>query len=103
MIKDELVKQIADRQEISNVLRKYCRAVDWIDPECSYSIWNEGATADDGPYSFQGTGRGFIDLRGHAAPAHDPPYPPGDKHLDRARRRYGRERGLRLCAMTACD
>lgn len=56
-----LLQQVADRQAITDVIYRYCRAVDRIDPELGYSIWNEDAVADYGAI-YQGDGRGVIDL-----------------------------------------
>jgi SnoaL-like domain len=57
----ELLRQVADRQEITQQVYLYCRSMDRIDHEIGYGIWNEGAIADYGPNVYQGTGRGFID------------------------------------------
>ena len=51
----------ADRQEISDLIYRYCRSMDRMDHEQGYAIWHEDGTADYGPDVFQGTGRGFID------------------------------------------
>jgi hypothetical protein len=57
----KLLRATADRQAITDVIYRYCRAVDRIDPELGYSIWNEDAIADYGSI-YQGSGRGVIDL-----------------------------------------
>jgi hypothetical protein len=54
------LQQVSDRQEITDQIYRYCRAMDRIDHELGYSIWHEGGIADYG-HNFQGTGRGFID------------------------------------------
>ena len=51
----------ADRQEIADLIYRYCRAMDRMDHEQGYAIWHEDGTADYGPDIFQGTGHGFID------------------------------------------
>ena len=56
------LKALADRQAITEVIYRYCRAMDRIDPELGYTIWHDGATADYGEEVFQGSGRGFIDF-----------------------------------------
>jgi hypothetical protein len=56
-----LLQTVADRQAITEVIYRYCRAVDRIDPELGYSIWNDDAVADYGAV-YQGSGRGVIDL-----------------------------------------
>lgn len=52
---------LADRQAITDLIYRYCRAMDRIDHELGYAIWHEDGTADYGPDVFQGTGRAFID------------------------------------------
>ena len=54
------LQQVSDRQEITDQIYRYCRAMDRIDHQLGYSIWHEGGTADYG-HNFLGTGRGFID------------------------------------------
>jgi hypothetical protein len=56
----ETLQAVADRQAITELLYRYCRAMDRIDAELGYTIWHEGATADYDGY-YKGTGRGFID------------------------------------------
>jgi len=51
----------ADRQEITDLIYRYCRSMDRMDHEQGYAIWHEDGTADYGPDVFQGSGRGFID------------------------------------------
>lgn len=58
----QLVRQIADRQEITGLIYRYCRAVDRIDHELGYSVWHEDGLADYGADVFQGRGRDFIDF-----------------------------------------
>lgn len=66
MSDSETVRALADRQAITDLIYRYCRAVDRIDVELGYSIWHEGATADYGAELYQGDGRGLIDyICGH--------------------------------------
>jgi hypothetical protein len=54
------LQALADRLAITDLLHRYCRAMDRIDDELGYSIWHEDGLAEyEGFYS--GTGRGFID------------------------------------------
>jgi hypothetical protein len=55
------VRELRDRQQITEAVHTYCRAVDRIDRELGYSIWNEGATVDYGEHIFVGDARGLID------------------------------------------
>ncbi len=55
------LQDLIDKQEITEALYTYCRAVDRVDRELGYSIWNEGAEVDYGPTIFVGTARGVID------------------------------------------
>jgi hypothetical protein len=58
---NDLLRQVADRQAITDLIYRYCRAMDRIDAELGYSIWHEDGLADYGEAIFQGTGRGFVD------------------------------------------
>ena len=49
-----------DREAITDLIYRYCRAMDRIDHALGYSIWHEDGTADYG-HNYQGSGRGFID------------------------------------------
>ena len=55
------IREVRDRQQIAEALYTYCRAVDRIDRELGYSIWNEGAQVDYGEHIFIGDARGLID------------------------------------------
>ena len=57
---DELREAIS-RQQITQLLYRYCRAVDRIDEELGYTIWHDDAEADYGRI-YRGSGRGFIDF-----------------------------------------
>jgi hypothetical protein len=52
----------SDRQAITDLIYRYCRAVDRIDAELGYSIWHEDAVADYRDGIYQGSGKGFIDF-----------------------------------------
>lgn len=54
------LKQLIDRQAITDQVYSYCRAVDRIDQELGYSIWHEGGTAHYDPL-YKGSGRGCVD------------------------------------------
>jgi hypothetical protein len=56
-----MLQSLADRQAISELIYRYCRAMDRIDPELGYTIWHEDGEADYGEAFYRGTGRGFID------------------------------------------
>jgi hypothetical protein len=56
------MQTLADRQAITDLIYRYCRAVDRIDPELGYTIWHEDAEADYGESIYRGSGRGFIDF-----------------------------------------
>jgi hypothetical protein len=62
------------RQEITDLIHRYCRAMDRIDDDLGYSVWWPDATADYGAM-FQGSGHGFVDFvhgphQGFLASAH---------------------------------
>src|SRR5215468_1508131 len=52
----------ADRAQITDLIHKYCRAVDRLDVPLGHSIWNEEGWADYGADIYQGPGKGVIDL-----------------------------------------
>lgn len=60
-IDDTMVRTIADRQAITDLIYRYCRAMDRIDHALGYGIWHEDGTADYGADVWQGSGRGFVD------------------------------------------
>ena len=55
------VGELLDRQQITEALYTYCRAVDRVDRELGYAIWSEGATVDYGASIYSGDARGLID------------------------------------------
>jgi hypothetical protein len=52
---------LADRMAITDLIYRYCRAVDRLDISLGHSIWHAGGIADYGNF-YQGDGRGVIDL-----------------------------------------
>ncbi len=52
---------LADKQGITELMYRYCRAVDRLDVELGHSIWNPGSVADYDDF-YQGDGPGVIDL-----------------------------------------
>lgn len=52
---------LADKQQITELIYRYCRAVDRIDLPLGHSIWHADATADYGADYYQGPGPGVID------------------------------------------
>jgi hypothetical protein len=55
------LRAVADRQAITDLIYRYCRAMDRIDPELGYTIWHADGIADYGEDVFKGLGRDFID------------------------------------------
>ena len=49
------------KQAITEVIYRYCRALDRMDREMALTIWHPDGTADYGPTMFQGTGAGFVE------------------------------------------
>jgi SnoaL-like domain len=56
----QTMRALADRQEITDLLYRYCRSVDRLDIPLGRSIWHEDAIADYGRV-YRGDGRGVID------------------------------------------
>lgn len=54
------VELLTARATITDLIHRYCRAVDRIDAELGYTIFHEDATADYGEF-YNGGGRGAID------------------------------------------
>ena len=55
------VEALASRQQITELIYRYCRSVDRLDVPLGHSIWHEDAIADYGADVYQGNGRGVID------------------------------------------
>lgn len=56
----DALQAVADRQAITDLIYRYCRAVDRIDAELGYTIYHGDGLADYLP-GYEGTGRGSID------------------------------------------
>lgn len=54
------VRNLLDRQAITDVLHRYCRAMDRIDRGLALSCWHEGAAVDYGD-AFRGGATDFVD------------------------------------------
>lgn len=54
------LQAIADRQAITDLIYRYCRAVDRLDHELGYSIWHDDGMVEYGDY-YQGGHRDLID------------------------------------------
>lgn len=54
------LRELIDRQEIEQVLKLYCRAIDRLDAELLKSVYHPDATDDHGSYS--GNAHGFADF-----------------------------------------
>lgn len=55
-------RYLFDRAEITDLIYRYCRAVDRLDTALGHSIWHEDGYADYGADVYQGPGKGVIDL-----------------------------------------
>lgn len=55
------VDDLAAKQAITEVIYRYCRALDRMDRALAETVWHPGGTADYGPTMYQGTGAGFIE------------------------------------------
>lgn len=62
MAGDKDLQALADRQEITDLIYRYCRSVDRLDVPLGHSIWHADGWADYGADVYQGPGRGVIDL-----------------------------------------
>ena len=57
----DLLRALDDRQAITEMIYRYCRAVDRLDVALGHSIWHPDSYADYGTDVYQGDGRGVID------------------------------------------
>lgn len=57
----QILLALADRQAITELIHRFCRAVDRMDAELACSVMHEDAVADYGEAFYRGTGRGLID------------------------------------------
>jgi hypothetical protein len=55
------LERLIAQQEITDVIHRYCRAMDRIDDDLGYSVWHGDAIADYGSM-YQGSGAGFVDF-----------------------------------------
>ena len=62
MIDSATLDELRDRQAITDLIYRYCRAMDRIDAELGYTIWHDDGLADYGDGVYRGSGRGFIDF-----------------------------------------
>lgn len=60
MTRDEKIQLMLDRQEIEQVLKLYCRAIDRLDADLLRSIYHPDGTDDHG--SFTGNAHEFVDF-----------------------------------------
>jgi hypothetical protein len=58
-IEPDLLRDLSDRQQITELIYRYCRAVDRLDPELGASIWHEDGIIDLGDL-WRGTGRDWM-------------------------------------------
>ena len=58
---DPLLRELADKQAIRDLIYTYCRAVDRLDVVLGHSIWHDDGYADYGADYYQGPGKGVID------------------------------------------
>jgi SnoaL-like domain len=56
-----VLDELLAKQQITEVLYRYCRAMDRMDRELAKTIWSPGGTADYGISVFQGLGEDFLD------------------------------------------
>jgi len=52
--------ELAAKQAITEVIHRYCRAMDRMDAELALSCWHEGGTDDHSPL-FSGSAKGFVE------------------------------------------
>ncbi|MEW4467658.1 nuclear transport factor 2 family protein [Parasphingorhabdus sp. JC815] len=57
---EQALKQLLDKQAITETLWRYCRGMDRMDKEITLSCWHPGGTDDHAPV-FKGTAEGFIE------------------------------------------
>ena len=58
---EKMLNELRDKQDITEVLHAYCRAMDRIDDDLGRSVFHADAPADYGAM-YKGTGHGFIDF-----------------------------------------
>ncbi len=55
------LQALADKQEITELIYRYCRSVDRLDIPLGHSIWHNDGVADYGEAFYKGPGKGSID------------------------------------------
>ena len=58
---EKSINVLRAKQEITEQISRYCRAMDRLDADLGYSVWHEEAEAIYEASPYVGTGRGFID------------------------------------------
>jgi hypothetical protein len=61
MSDSKTLRAVADRQAITELLYRYCRAVDRLEPGLGYTVWHDDGKADFGDL-YRGSGRGWMDF-----------------------------------------
>jgi hypothetical protein len=61
MNREATLDSLTSRQQITELIYRYCRSVDRLDVPLGHSIWHADAIADYGADVYQGNGRGVID------------------------------------------
>lgn len=54
------IAELIDRQQITDVLHRYCRAMDRLDRDLALACWHPGGTDSHGE-AFSGSAEGFVD------------------------------------------
>lgn len=62
MAESNALSILLDRQAITDLIYRYCRAVDRLDVPLGHSIWHDDGVADYGEAVYQGPGKGVIDV-----------------------------------------
>jgi len=57
---EKLLRDLLDKQSITEVIWRYCRGMDRMDRELTLSCWHPGGTDDHAPL-FKGTAEGFVE------------------------------------------
>jgi hypothetical protein len=61
MTNADQLRDLTDRHAITDLIYRYCRAVDRLDVQLGHSVWHEDGVADYGEAVYRGSGRGVID------------------------------------------
>jgi hypothetical protein len=57
----DVLAALADKQEITEALHRYCHALDRYDREMALAVWHTDGTADYGADLYQGPAEGLVD------------------------------------------